>query len=273
MATVTVTAGTTDVTTILGTVVDGDTVIFGEGSQTITAGLTKLSDDGHEPATLLVGSGFTGAIGGAAGGLKCSVTTLCHYGASGGSFYLWAGGTGTAVARMKSVSVGGNFYAVTGGTLTIHEAGSGSAFIAEAVVVTTCYFTGGTLSTGYNSTVYTLLEQHGGSGTVQRGATTFTQYAGSMTIGRSDTSATAPAFGTITAGGKITAQAALGNITTLNIVGNGSVDLSNVRTPLTIGTLNGSWDARKRSILTSQYATITISTTNAPRGGPNDTAP
>lgn len=273
MATVTVTKGTTDVTTILGTVADGDTVIFGEGSQTITTGLTKLSDDNHEPAILLVGAGFTGAIGGAAGSLKCSVTTLCHYGASGGQFYLWPGGTGTAIARMKAVSIGGNFYATTGGTLTILEAGSGSTFVSDSVIVTTCYCTGGTLTALYNGTVFTLFEQHGGSGSIQRGATTFTQYAGSMTIGRDDTSATAPAFTTITAGGKIVAQAALGNITTLNIVGNGSVDLSNVRTPLTIGTLNGSWDARKRSILTSQYATITIITTNSPRGGRDDVAP
>ena len=58
--------------------------------------------------------------------------------------------------------------------------------------------------------------------------------------GRAMQAAVTAAFTTITAGGKITAQAALGNITTLNIVGAGSVDLSNVRTALTIGTLNGS---------------------------------
>ena len=273
MAVVTVTKGTTDVTTILGTVVDGDTVIFGEGSQTVTGGLTKLSDDNHEPANLFIGSGFTGSIGGAAGSLKASVTTLVMYGASGGSLYFWAGGTGTAAARVKSVSIGGNLYGTGVGTFTILEAGNGTTFVSDSTIVTTCYFTGGTLAAMYNATAFTTLEQHGGSGSIQRGATTFTQYAGSMTIGRDDTSATAPAFTTITAGGKITAQAALGNITTLNIVGNGSVDLSNVRTALTIGTLNGSWAARKRSILTSQYATITITTTNVPRGGPDDVAP
>lgn len=273
MATVTVTAGTTDVTTILGTVVDGDTVIFGEGSQTITTGLTKLADDGHEPANLFIGSNFTGNIGGASGSLKCSVTTLMVYGASGGTCYIWAGGTGTAIARLKSISAGGSLFITTGGTITLLEVGAGFTSTAEAVVVTTCKQSGGTHAARYNATAFTTYEQSGGTATIERSMTTCTQYAGNMTIGRTDTSATAPTVTTLTVGGQVTGAAALGNITTLNLVGNGAIDLSNVRTPLTIGTLNGSWAARKRSKLTSQYATITITTTNTPYGGENDTAP
>lgn len=273
MAVVTVTAGTTDVTTILGTVVDGDTVIFGEGSQTVTAGLTKLSDDGREPANLLIGSGFNGNIGGSSGSLKASVTTLMAYGASGGSCYIWAGGTGTAIARLKAISSGGALYATTGGTLTLLEVGSGSCYVAEAVVATTIKQSGGTNQVLYNATGVTTYEQSGGSATLQRGATTLTQYAGNMVIGRTDTSATAPTYGTVTVGGNFKGQAAVGNITSLNIVGNGIVNFSECRKDFTIGTLSGSWDARKRSILKSQYCTITITTTNDPYGGPNDTAP
>lgn len=150
------------------------TLVIESGSQTITSSLDQSAVSGGI-TYLEVRPTFSGSIGSAsAGSLKVDVDsgTDPHvtYGATGGTFYLNAGGGSAAVTRLE-VNGTGSMY-LTGGTFTNTDLVRGNLNVNESAVLTNAYLMGGNSTIEYNATGLTILDITGGYHTIKRSAAT-----------------------------------------------------------------------------------------------------
>lgn len=153
---------------------NGAQLAITDGSQSITG---ALDQSGLTTGInyLEIRNGFSGNIGGTTGSLivDADVSTTPHilYAASGGSFYLRAGGNNTLVTRFDQKSAGRAY--LTGGTFTTINLTTGTLSLSDNSTGTTVNLSGGTAtleggSTGTSATIIVL----GGTHRIKRPAGT-----------------------------------------------------------------------------------------------------
>jgi len=243
------------------TVSDMDSVLSKEGAQTITAGF--------DLSALLTGvtnfSVYSAINTTAANPFHMTVIgTYRHAGM--GTIHVRPVGTGADDINRAIQSGTGTSHFLTGGAVDTLEVLDGRAIIEAAVDVNTIYQTGGNIVQYYNATendswtimggTFNTERGMGGSGIIGENAT--------VVVKKRNTDNTPPVQDT----GALTVLGTLvwngGNIATINIYGEGYVDLRGVDQDITITTLNATAEARQRSILESKNpdVTITIGTEN-----------
>lgn len=201
------------------------------GSQTIVSSLNQ-SALGTGLNYLLVGPGFSGNIGSpAAGSLVVDVDAGSDphvtYAASGGNFYLTAGGGNTLITRVECNSAG-NLY-LTGGTFTNLDVVRGTCNVNASTVVTNAYLVGGNSTIEYNATALTTLTVSGGSHTLKRTANTVIMNGGDLRVDI-DSGSLGATLLTMN-GGRVTLVS--GNIPVAVFIG-GTLDVSKLKRPATI---------------------------------------
>lgn len=273
MATIFIPKSTTDLNTSpANTVAGGDTVIFGEGSQTIASSLTQWSGLSGL-AGLFIDPKFTGTIGGASGALDVDVDTttasLVNYAAGGGALYIKAAGPSALIQRLKHVGSGS--VSITGGTVNRLEQRSGRLNVNSSTTVPTFYMSGGDASFQHitANSAFQELYISAGSLNTERGldgnhaGARMAIAGGSVTVARVDSSSTVPT-GTDGAGGaviEVFGSGSLtwrgGNIDNLWVIG-GSVDLSGITQNVTITNLYIDAAGLSRSNLASKFFTAAV---------------
>ena len=177
MAIRTITSGATT----LGTITADDDIIFEGGSAAVITSLDHSALTGID--TVEVGPTFNGQIGSASAPFIAQVEEEFFYGASGGSCYFNstdAGGAAATAKLLMPIGTGGSFYFVSAGTITKAEISGGQFVVATACVVTNLYVTNSAIVRVYDdtSTDPTLVQNHGGTIYLDRGATTLTHIGG-----------------------------------------------------------------------------------------------
>lgn len=217
----------------LGTPTGDDDIHVIGGSATID---TNMDWSGVTQAAVLeVSGGFNGQFGTAAAPFKGRVSSRFVYAASGGDAYWVSDGSASDISPRLLHIGGGHLHFETTGTITAAEIAHHQATftVATAVTVTNLYLAAGTVYVyDDGSTDPTLIEQHGGSLFLERGATTLIHSKGQTTI-----DAGTNAFTTISIYGPGVSIEDSGTITTLNAYG-GLPDVSELARPLTISTTN-----------------------------------
>jgi|GEM_PF-5986485 hypothetical protein len=273
MATVFIPKSTTDLNTSPATTVaNGDTVIFGEGSQTIAANLTQWNALAGL-AGVFIDPKFTGTIGGASGALEVDVDTttasLVSYAAGGGALYIKAAGPSSLIERIKHI--GSGTLSVTGGTVNRLEQRSGNLSVNSSTTVPAFYMSGGSASFQHitANSAFQKLYISSGSLNTERGldgnfaGARMTIAGGSVTVARVDSSSTVPtgtdgASGAVIevfSGGSLTWRG--GNIDNLWVIG-GAVDLSGITQNVTITNLYIDAAGLSRSTLASKFFAATV---------------
>lgn len=252
---------TTDLSTI--TINDTDSLVFGEGTQTVAGYNLSALTEGLSGITVL--QTFAGNIGSpATGPLRADLDSgdgKIVYAAGGGSFYYQPDGDNDLCNEIECLG-SGSLYLVNGGTVTLLEVFRGYASISADVVVTTIRQSGGTVDQKYSGTANTDWWIEGGVFNTGRGfsGTAWVQGRASVTVKREDTSGTLPTGATLNIGADAHVKWMGGNITTVN--GFGPIDLSEAPNALTITTLNMSAEVRNKSKLQSKFAAVTITNDN-----------
>jgi len=260
MATIYVPKGTTDLSGL--SISDGDSLVFGEGSQTV-AGI-DLSGLNEGLSGISVLPSFTGSIGSpSTGPLRADLDSGAGkivYNAGGGSFFYQPDGDDDLCNEIECLGAG-TLYLLGGGTVTLLEIARGAVHISADVVVATIRQTGGTVTQLYKSTANTNLWIEGGEFVTGRGFSgTANVWGGRVVVRREDTGATLPTGATLNIAPDGSVKWMGGNITTVNAAG--PIDLSDAPNAMTITNLNISAKARERSRLTSKYAAVTITNLN-----------
>lgn len=263
MATVNVPKGTTDFGTLSS--FSGNSVMFGEGNQTITAGLDQsglatpiVNIDVLQPCAVSV-RGSSGSF------FKFSLTGVMTMKGQGGAWYVTPNGAqgGNAavnqIARIKNIG-GNQLYLAGGGTaVRLENGGAGYTSIADDTDCTTLVIDGGQVDQLYKSTANTTVHVSNGSFNTGRPITTGYFWGGQTLVKREDSGSTAPTGGTLYVGGNSLVKWCGGNITTLYLFGNARIDLSDVPAACTISTLYASRAALRNSILRGRSYTVTVS--------------
>jgi hypothetical protein len=237
MATVVVQPGTTS----YGTLASADSLYILGGGQTITTG-SDQSALANGLVAVELPKAFVGQASTSGAPLYVEVTGYIWYGAGGGDLYYKGKDTTDATPIAYAVG-GGHFHFVDDGTITNFHLSNGTATISGPCIVTNLYVFGGTGTLlDDTSTDPTILLMGagpsgvGGSLTTERGFTTGTVNAGSLTIDADTNTIT-----TLNCNGSYqnskTVIKECGTITTANLYGH-IPDTTNMSRPLTITNTN-----------------------------------
>lgn len=264
MATFRVAAGTTDLSAgALSGVANGDNVFFHEGAQTVSAGISAAGPVGALTAGLngvLIDKSCSVSIGTAGAPWYMAAASgsdqVVNYLATAGSFYHFSYANAAPATTARVRALGNGRYFLVGGTVTNLEVGGGSADVA-ANVATNVYIAGGSFSSQYSATAHTLLRMSGGVANVQRNITTGVVVGGQLNVFQQTTSASPPTATTLSVEDGMLIWRG-GNITTLNVEGDGMVDFSMAPVSLTITNLVMSRSAMARSKMRSSVPGVTI---------------
>lgn len=161
------------------------TLAIETGSQTIVSSLNQ-SALGTGINYLHVMPGFSGDIGSASAGsliVDADAGTDPHimYAASGGQFFLTAGGGNTLITRIECNTNGGTLR-LTGGIVTNLDMVKGTCTVNASTVVTNAYLVGGSATIEYNATALTILTIKGGTHTLKRTANTVIMSGGTLYV-------------------------------------------------------------------------------------------
>lgn len=212
-----------------------DVVYILEGSQIISAGLSALNVDLNG---ITIGPNFIGSLGtpGSSATIGCSGTAGATFNieSTGAYIYLTAGTAGIDILKVVSAS---NVW-LTGGTTVRADFHRGSINVAAAAVITTLNCTGASVE-ALDGTVFTTVNQSGGSIVEYRGAGTV-NVAGT---GRYTAAVSDAAYTTVNVSGAPGSQGcafnhkATGTLGTLNLYA-GTYDLTGAARNPTITTAN-----------------------------------
>jgi len=288
MATVYIPKSLTDLSTSPGsTVANGDDVVFGEGSQTITNGLSSWSGFASLNSVSF-DQRFTGTVGGSGFGslaidVDAGAKQVVSYAAGGGALFISAAGPSAVIARFKQIGSGAAN--LTGGTFTRVEQRSGSLSASGTCVVPNFFQSGGNSVFQYivGTSGFQLARISGGTVFSERGLDSdfsgpvLQISGGDVTIARVDSNSTVPTGTGSTASGvvevigpnaKLTWRG--GNIDTLRAFGS-TLDFSGITQDITITNLFIDAAAlNKSTIKGSRFFTVTITNTTV-YGADNDT--
>lgn len=271
MPTIAIAKGTTDITASVASIANGDTLLFADGSQTITTGLAVAALTGLSTglAAVITRPTFTGSIGGAAGSLTVDVDDsstgkLTHQGS--GFFYFNAGG-GSARSN-RSINTGSGQLYLTGGTHDNAESRGGRLYVNGSAVVTTLWTVGGECTILANATAITTAHVYGGArADINRTCTTLNVGGANTMVNffAENASGTLPTVGTLNAyGGRIIYKG--GTISTLNGF-DGSIDFSQAPQPVTISAIGSITD---KFIRESNWTNAVLPGSYTRRAGVND---
>lgn len=160
------------------------TLVIERGGQTIVSALDQ-SALGTGINYLHVRRTFSGSIGSSSAGpliVDADAGSDPHilYAASGGEFYLRAGGGNSLVTRVEC-NAGGRLR-LMGGTFTNVDLIRGSSNVNGSAVMTNVYITGGEHVIDDNATAIANLEIYGGVTTLRRSATNLTMKGGTLIL-------------------------------------------------------------------------------------------
>ena len=241
------------------TVSDTDDFLSKEGAQTVTAG-TDLSGLATGVANFTVLSGISTT---STDPFHMAVTGTYRNAGTGGTIYVRPKGTGADDINRAIHSGAGTTHFVTGGAVDSLDVLAGTVRIDAAVDVNTLNQTGGTVVQHYNATENDTWRILGGQLNTERGL------GGSGVIGedatvivkKRNTDNTPPIHdtGTLTIQGKLYWNG--GNMNTVEVLGNGMIDLSGVDQDITIASMTMTAAARQRSILESRNPSVAVTIT------------
>lgn len=224
----------------LASLSDGDNLYILGGGAAIT---TSVDKSGFTTGVVVceVGRAYTGQFATAASPFYAEITERLVYAAAAGAMY-WRGKDSGDATPLVQVIGGGHFYFVDG-TATRLEAVSGQVTVAAGAIGTNIRLAGGAVTilddSSTDPTLLHLMAGPGGQGATcytERGGTTFTNDAGSLSIvAGSNAITTLNCYGSSAMARTLLRQS--GTITTLNAIGH-IPDTTQLTSPLTITNTN-----------------------------------
>lgn len=246
-----------DRTNTIPTTSDSDSLYFASGSVDVDTGLDSSGLTTGLTAVYVSDQWFAN-IGSASSSLKADIDaaagSVFRYGAGGGACWYTPTG-GSSVATLVRNVKNGTLTINGTGTVTRLESGSGQTIVGSNIVATNIHIAGGIVDLqGPSGTAPTTVEISGGSFKTRRGATTMTQWGGSVFI-----DAAANAITTLTMTGGLMNISQSGTITTFNFIAGDANNISIAR-PITI-TNTVIWASVKNASRFVNHPLITFSNT------------
>lgn len=246
---------------VVPAVADNDSVLSKEGAQTLIGASTDLSAllTGVSNFTIISSISTTPSQP-----FHMAVTGAYRNASKGGTIHVRPKGAGANDINRAIHSGVGATHFVTGGTVDGLDVLDGVVRIDDAVLLNSLVVTGGNVVQGYNATENTSWKVLGGSvnterglggdGLIDKGATVF--------VKRKNTTNAPPVQDT----GSLVVLGSLhwhgGNLASLEIYGDGTVDMSGVDQDITVTALIATAEARQRSVLQSRNPDVTITITS-----------
>lgn len=239
---------------------DDATLVIGNGSQAVTAGLNRAGDTSTGVDYLHITAGFTGRIGSVSAGsaiieMDATYTTNPNLLITGGVEVWYSCAATTCTAAV--IDMPGVVY-LTGGTYTTLRVRRGSVIVQAAATVTNLIVSeGGSVTLNAGGTAPTLIElQSGGTVYSGRNATTVDNAGGLFTGEFGGTT-----VGTLNNRSGARSNIQGGTITTANCDAGSILDLGTVVRAITISTLNREGNA---IVFGRDHPQVTISAEAAP---------
>ena len=218
--------GTNLLTSLGGTLSDGDTVYVNTGNDTLTDGLNQAAKT--FPLFALVGK-FEGSIGDGTSVLECDIGTLLLQ-CNARALYFKAGSTTSTVALAKLRPTRTNcLISFTSGTLTECQMAGGSLIIADVADINILRQTGGSSILRAGAQKINTLDLQGGTCQCDRDLGDANVAAGMLIVG--DSSVTPDS---INVASGATLDYSGGNIATLTSERGATIDMMKLTKPITI---------------------------------------